>query len=899
MTSLQLLKMVMRPAIALAVGMVAPIGTAFADCPATTAVQRDTTDPYQHVYDKLITDGNVLDGHGREASVSMDITATNVLLGFESINATNNGIYVLRFQNGGSILQCVCEAGNPGTNPPIPADECPLRLDAPDATNGVQHRHVSVELETHTSLGHRFFAGWQATPSGGASSVLILPRAFEFSPPLFDAFRVSYFGQVATPTSGTADRHPSVGFGSASEFYSLANSQRAHAERGLIRAIQTSGSSTETQVRCCGSNTSCPSATCLCPSESCAVQVDRWRGCLASRRRDGIHVYAWAEREIPDSAFSPFNIALRVYDGNGNLIDAIDRDQGPAEFKSVNQPSREIPSSDQLHPSCSIDDCGNIVVSWIGPSLLGSPTASTCTNDQPFAVYCRRLYFNLTGGNLEFKSQEFVVNSSDTWLLGNDPDLVHPVVSVCKTNRFDFFGSFIVAWNARLNGDDQWGVRAQFFDPKGVLLEDEFDLSPNPVASEPDGIDRTLAESNQHTVSYANHNVAAAWTENDSGSRRVWISFVTGTFIETPHADDVCIKGDCNHDEDITFDDVVPFIDILLGQGLDGCASYYDVCPADMDNNGFPDGRDIQCFTYTIIAGQPVICDTAAASYAISCDPNDPDPLAAHLDCNENGIHDAKDIKDGTSLDCNNNGVPDECDIDEGDPDDNGLVSDDVNSNGIPDECEVDCNHTGIPDDWDISEETSNDVNSNDIPDECEADCNGNDVPDAWDISTSASDDCNENGVPDECEDDCNGNDVPDDCDIADSTSEDCNENGIPDECDLSRSFLASFDCNENDVPDECDIANSTSDDENENGIPDECEEESLMGGGGESMMMGGGEGEGSEFDEAAAWELFFEWYNEQVFGEESDWGTLSGSQRFHRIMDELQLLGLPYAAPW
>jgi len=35
------------------------------------------------------------------------------------------------------------------------------------------------------------------------------------------------------------------------------------------------------------------------------------------------------------------------------------------------------------------------------------------------------------------------------------------------------------------------------------------------------------------------------------------------------------------------------------------------------------------------------------------------------------------------------------------------------------------------------------------------------------------------------------------------------------------------------------------------------------------------------------------------VFGEESDWGTLSGSERFHRIMDEIEVLELPYAAPW
>lgn len=61
---------------------------------------------------------------------------------------------------------------------------------------------------------------------------------------------------------------------------------------------------------------------------------------------------------------------------------------------------------------------------------------------------------------------------------------------------------------------------------------------------------------------------------------------------------------------------------------------------------------------------------------------------------------------------------------------------------------------------------------------------------------------------------------------------------------------------------------------------------------------MSGGEG-GGEFDEAAAWNLFYEWYEQQVFGEESDWHTLNGPHRFDRIMDELVLLGLPYARPW
>jgi len=361
----------------------------------------------------------------------------------------------------------------------------------------------------------------------------------------------------------------------------------------------------------------------------------------------------------------------------------------------------------------------------------------------------------------------------------------------------------------------------------------------------------------------------------------------------------------------------------------------YGDCAAmgDMNADGLVNGLDIQPFTHCAInsdeSGLSCVCGDFTADYRVDaldipcfiemlltgahgCGSQDEcgtsGGWAAMSDCNDNDIPDANDIASGTSLDCNKNGVPDECDI-------STETSNDANANDIPDECETDCNNNGVPDDWDISEETSNDVNANDIPDECEPDCNGNDVPDDHDVATSASDDCNENGVPDECEEDCNGNDVPDDCDIADSTSEDCNENGIPDECDLSRSMLASFDCNGNDIPDECDIASSTSEDcnengipdecdiansisedENENDIPDECEEESFMFGG-ENFMMGG-EG-GGEFDADAAWATFYEWLDQQVFGTPGDWHTLSGPQRFERVMDELRILGLPLAAPW
>ncbi|MDY7109636.1 MAG: C1 family peptidase [Planctomycetota bacterium] len=51
------------------------------------------------------------------------------------------------------------------------------------------------------------------------------------------------------------------------------------------------------------------------------------------------------------------------------------------------------------------------------------------------------------------------------------------------------------------------------------------------------------------------------------------------------------------------------------------------------------------------------------------------------LDCNDNGVFDACDIRDGASFDCNSNFIPDLCDIADG-------TSEDADGNGIPDECE-------------------------------------------------------------------------------------------------------------------------------------------------------------------------------------------------------------------
>lgn len=354
--------------------------------------------------------------------------------------------------------------------------------------------------------------------------------------------------------------------------------------------------------------------------------------------------------------------------------------------------------------------------------------------------------------------------------------------------------------------------------------------------------------------------------------------------------------GDVNGDSAVDGLDIQEFVNCVTGPsacGICACANFVF--------DGVLDSFDAPCFIEALLDG------------STTCD--GPEPFYIQ-DCNFNATADAVDIATGASSDCNANGVPDECDIDVSDPDGNSLYSLDVNLNFTPDECEIDCNLNGEPDAWEIEQDPSKDIDDDGIIDVCEPDCNGNSLPDDYDLAEGAAD-CNANNVIDSCEDDCNSNGVPDDCDTDptdpdgdENVSPDCNENGIPDACDLSRPFLFSLDCNGNDVPDECelspesdcnengildicDIAASISDDEDDNGIPDECEESFLFGGDGN--MMGGED----EFDADAAWEVFYVWMDEQLNGDPGDWHTLSGPQRFERVINELRILGLPLAAPW
>ncbi|MFH1419805.1 MAG: hypothetical protein ABII12_16145, partial [Planctomycetota bacterium] len=492
-----------------------------------------------------------------------------------------------------------------------------------------------------------------------------------------------------------------------------------------------------------------------------------WQPCMAMRPSDGYFAIAFACDELPSEEFSPYNIALQVYDPNGTLITSLDGPDVNDPSQWVNDSSLEDPSpesdSDQVSPAVSF--VGNdIVVTWVGPRLAGCAGA--------FHVYARRFKFDdaQNPGTLELR------DPNPTWLEGRpgmfivdndvsvpapiiDPSAANPTVALLlpldPTERRPAEGSFVVAWNASIVvAPATWEVRAQYFDSGGTPLGREFTVNQVPGA---DNFAR-LAKSGQHTLVYGpDQQVVATWTEglNSDGvyftllplnHHQTTVDYCQPC-IENPGLCRPCFKGDVNDDCVLNGLDIQPFVDVLLASGP-GCSTAVDFCRADMDENDVLDSDDVPIFVHFLLI----------APLGESWDWRD-----GLSDCNENGVPDANDIAYGTSEDCNKNFIPDECDLDPTDPDGDGLVSNDLNTNGVPDECEPDCNGNGIPDDKDIADETSADVNSNGVPDECEPDCNDNDVPDAWDISRGTSDDCNENGWPDECEPDCNENGVPDD----------------------------------------------------------------------------------------------------------------------------------------
>lgn len=617
--------------------------------------------------------------------------------------------------------------------------------------------------------------------------------------------------------------------------------------------------------------------------------TSKWQPALAMRP-NGDFCVAWAEAENPNVSDSTFNIALRVYDAAGTLVEEI---AGPGSSNWVNDPGSEPIDTDQLSPAIAFDVSGNIVVTWVG--LDQSPT---------FHIFARRFHWAGGSASITAQSAPFIVDNDRTPGFGitnqTDP---HPTVALVQDGPPSFPaaepGRFIIAWNSpRLPEQVDSEIRAQYFESDGRPMGQEFRVNQATGTTGFNGVNRRkLDDSGRHTVAYggAGH-VMAAWTachgdiSNPCEGSSVHYTLLPVGYAEHQDTLSPCVKGDASGDYLVNLNDLGPFVNLLFADLTDW--NIIELCPGDMNNDARINGLDIQCFVTTLV-NPP-------------CTP----PTLRIADCNYNGIPDDEDIAAQTSSD--------------------------VNTNGVPDECEPDCNENDVPDEWDIAQATSYDCDTDGIPDECAKDCNENGIADTCDVDPADPDgnslvsaDCNANGYPDECEPDCNSNGVPDDCDMDPTDpdgdewvspdcngneypdecdlalpppfgSSDCNTNGIPDECDIAdcESDPACDDCNENGIPDACDIAAQISEDVNTNGIPDECEGESLMGGGGgESMMssMGGGEGGESEWSEEAAWESFYDWAITQCWGPNCESGT---DEQFAAMVDKLRELGLPLTTP-
>lgn len=618
-----------------------------------------------------------------------------------------------------------------------------------------------------------------------------------------------------------------------------------------------------------------------CPAYPvCDSRIFQWQPCVAMRESDSAYAVVWADAETDDQETS-FNIRLQMYASDGDPIG------DPIEVNDpITSDQEEFPTS-EYSPAVSIDDLGNIVVVWTGPTPEG------CSNSYQ-QIYARRLIWD-GESTPDVVAPQFRVDSNDGFhpLFGA---ATNPTVALTTSTDWELQGKFIIAWNVE---DPEWPypehVRAQYFDAGGLPVGPNIQVNQATSATDTNVAIRRLANSGQHTLVYGPYGqVVVTWSEYDNNTNPTdsyFTLFPTG--YEALLAEEgTCCKADINGDGERNGLDIQPFVDILIGEVPAGCLSIHDLCPADVNDDSKVDLEDVPGFISNILEGDP--CEVSlVGGYTFT-----------GTDCNGNYQSDETDILTGASNDCNGNGIPDECEIDENSTAEGGpffcttQCADDCNDNAIPDECETDCNTNGVPDDCDIAAETSDDVNSNDIPDECEPDCNNNSIPDSWDISEETSEDCNENGVPDECDDDCDGNNIPDDCELE---GNDCNENGTLDVCDIAIAApfgsldcndndapdeceLVDNDCNENGIPDECDISSELSTDENENNIPDDCEEE---------MMMRGGEGSNfaSSEDEAEAWVEFYEWCFEQEWGTTSE---LSGSEQFNALVAKQLQLGLP-----
>jgi len=242
---------------------------------------------------------------------------------------------------------------------------------------------------------------------------------------------------------------------------------------------------------------------------------DFWQPCLAMRS-NGEYVVAWAEPETPNEPDTFFNIALRVHDSSGILLDELN---GPSNDSWVNEPSLELSPSNQLSPAVASDDYGNIVVTWVGPDEGGAAR-----------VFARRFSWGGVGNNIVAESPSFLVSGDLSCGNGGPINLsaANPTVALTQQSPSDpapvgepFVrqpGRFVIAWNREEVTTDRQEIQGQYFyedgRPMGGLFRVNQAISATGATAGGKTINsRQMGESNQHTLVYGKQEqVVAAWT---------------------------------------------------------------------------------------------------------------------------------------------------------------------------------------------------------------------------------------------------------------------------------------------------------------------------------------------------------------------------------------------------
>ena len=330
--------------------------------------------------------------------------------------------------------------------------------------------------------------------------------------------------------------------------------------------------------------------------------TNTWKPSLAMRP-NGDYCIVWAEAEVPNDPFTPFNIALRVYNSSGMLIDEI---AGPSAGQWVNKPDLEPPSSKQLSPAVAFDRLGNIIVTWDGRD-----------GGIDLRVFARR--FHWAGGMSQIVacSEPFTVDNDTT--AGVAPSHMqsetHPTVALVQDSlAFPAVnpGRFIIAWNSEAGTASPitTEIHAQYFDSDGRPMGREFRVNQATGVTGTTTLNmRTLAESGQHTIAYGGAGqVAVAWTAfgGDQILGGVFPEFVHYTLLPVGFAAAMdmanpCCKGDANQDNVVDGKDIEPFVNMLLNPPVP--LDIFTFCPFDTDNDAALTFDDVSGFVDALLLG--------------------------------------------------------------------------------------------------------------------------------------------------------------------------------------------------------------------------------------------------------------------------------------------------------